>query len=379
MGNRMNAWELKKYDMPVQDTRRTATAQLSKLQGEKTEEQRGKTFSRLVLQGKLRSAVRCLTSREMGGAMLSDNTDAKTGDTVREVLQSKHPKPRVPDPSVMEDCGALPAFVELDTTADAVERAARPTLQTCNIGSFDLEGPAQNFARQWRNLCGGRQMTIHHGPCDEPFEQDDLWHSTRCQEFVQQGSARPSNGSAPNVICSSVETRPKKLAEWTSCALASRQGLKAARTLQNFIGKNTPKKRNGDSCWLMHAMDSANEGNRMPMPWTTRHEWASGARFVFNCCHHFVMLLIRTGSDLLLIVLSKEGVTQGEPLAMVMRGVGLLPLISILKKPSPTCIRPGALMPQGLANASREFDFALRSFKNAVPRGDVFLNLQRAS
>jgi hypothetical protein len=63
----MDAWELKKYDMLVQDTHGTATAKLSKMQGEETEEQRGKTFSRLVLQGKLRSAVRHLTSREMGG------------------------------------------------------------------------------------------------------------------------------------------------------------------------------------------------------------------------------------------------------------------------------------------------------------------------
>jgi hypothetical protein len=58
------------------------------------------------------------------------------------------------------------------------------------------------------------------------------------------------------------------------------------------------------------------------MLWTTRHEWASGARFIFNCHRHFAMLVIRTGSDLFLIILSKEGATQGDPLAMVMCGVG---------------------------------------------------------
>jgi hypothetical protein len=131
---------------------------------------------------------------------------------------------------------------------------------------------------------------------------------------------------------------------------------------------------------LVDARNAFNEGNRMLMPWTMRHEWASGARFIFNCHRHFAMLVIRTGSDLFLSVLSKEGVTQqGDPLAMVMHGVGLLPLIRILKKPSPTCISPGALMTQGLADASREFDFTLRSFRNTVPRGDIFLNLRRAS
>jgi hypothetical protein len=56
--NQMDAWENGKFNMPVQDTHRTAAAQLSKTQREETEEQRGKTFSRLVLlQGKLRGTV----------------------------------------------------------------------------------------------------------------------------------------------------------------------------------------------------------------------------------------------------------------------------------------------------------------------------------
>jgi hypothetical protein len=83
---------------------------------------------------------------------------------------------------------------------------------------------------------------------------------------------------------------------------------------------------------LVDARNAFNEGNRMLMLWTTRHEWAWGAQFIFNCYRHFAMLVIRTGRDLFLIILSKEAATQGDPLAMVMCGVGLLPLIRILKK-----------------------------------------------
>jgi hypothetical protein len=61
---------------------------------------------------------------------------------------------------------------------------------------------------------------------------------------------------------------------------------------------------------LVVARNAFNEGNRMLMLWTTRHEWASGARFIFSCYRHFAMLAIRTGSDLFLIILSKEGVTK---------------------------------------------------------------------
>jgi hypothetical protein len=45
---------------------------------------------------------------------------------------------------------------------------------------------------------------------------------------------------------------------------------------------------------LVDARNAFKEGNRMLMLWTTRHEWASGARFIFNCCRHFAMLVIRT-------------------------------------------------------------------------------------
>ena len=61
IGQRLDAWERGKFRVLVQDTERTAAAQLSKMWGQETEEQRGKTFARLMLQGKLRSAVRHLT------------------------------------------------------------------------------------------------------------------------------------------------------------------------------------------------------------------------------------------------------------------------------------------------------------------------------
>jgi hypothetical protein len=50
-------------------------------------------------------------------------------------------------------------------------------------------------------------------------------------------------------------------------------------------------------------------------------------RSVFNCHRHFAILVICTGDNLFLFILSKQGATQGDPLAMVMCGVGLLPLV----------------------------------------------------
>jgi hypothetical protein len=69
--NRLNSWEEGKFDMLVQDSERSALSQLSRLQGNVTREQREKTYARLVLQGKVRAAVRYVTEREKGGCASS--------------------------------------------------------------------------------------------------------------------------------------------------------------------------------------------------------------------------------------------------------------------------------------------------------------------
>jgi hypothetical protein len=48
------------------------------------------------MQGKLHAAVHWITEREMGGILLPDERDGKTGDTV-QVIKSKRPEARIPD------------------------------------------------------------------------------------------------------------------------------------------------------------------------------------------------------------------------------------------------------------------------------------------
>lgn len=68
------------------------------------------------------------------------------------------------------------------------------------------------------------------------------------------------------------------------------------------------------------------------MLWVIWHEWPSGARFTFNCYKHWVILIIRNNNGIAILIFSKEGVTQGDPLAMFAYGIGILPLIRQLKK-----------------------------------------------
>ena len=72
------------------------------------------------------------------------------------------------------------------------------------------------------------------------------------------------------------------------------------------------------------------------MLWTVRHEWPSGAQFTFNCYRHWATLMVRdTGYGSGHFLHSKEGVTQGDPLAMIEYGIGILPLIRELQNAHP--------------------------------------------
>jgi hypothetical protein len=112
----MNAWDNGQSTMLVQDTEQTLLSFLTSKQGNISTEQRAKNFHRKMLRGEVRSAVRYLTGRQKGDVMLPEDIDEKTGDTVIEVLRSKHLEARTPSPN------SLPSHHPLE---DAIKGIAR--------------------------------------------------------------------------------------------------------------------------------------------------------------------------------------------------------------------------------------------------------------
>lgn len=90
---------------------------------------------------------------------------------------------------------------------------------------------------------------------------------------------------------------------------------------------------------LVDASNAFNEENRRVILWVMRHEWPSAARFSFNIYRHWGQLIVRNQSKPSLIIFSKEGVTQGDPLSMYMFGLGTLPLILFLSSKLPTSLQ----------------------------------------
>jgi hypothetical protein len=88
------------------------------------------------------------------------------------------------------------------------------------------------------------------------------------------------------------------------------------------------------------AKNAFNEQNRTAMLWAVRHEWPSGARFVFNCHRHCSTLVLRGNNGAANFLYSKEGASQEDPLSMFACGTGILPLIRQLKAELPQVEQP---------------------------------------
>ena len=90
-------------------------------------------------------------------------------------------------------------------------------------------------------------------------------------------------------------------------------------------------------CLLADAANGFNNLSRLAMLWTVAHRWPQASRFAFNCYRHFSQLVIRVPGDRTPTkILSKEGVTQGDPMAMPLYGISVAVLADQLKRELPS-------------------------------------------
>ena len=91
---------------------------------------------------------------------------------------------------------------------------------------------------------------------------------------------------------------------------------------------------------LVDARNGFNKMSLLEMMLTVRHRWPAGARFAFNRYRNWAQLLLRQLGDPTVTILSREGVTEGEPLSMVLYGITLVPLAEELRAADPGLLSP---------------------------------------
>jgi hypothetical protein len=337
---RMNDWEEGKFLMLVQETERDMKAHLTANRKGTTSEQRAKQFHSQMLRGNVRGAVRLLIETEVAGVLMPNETDPKSGDSVAEALASKHPEARTPDVCNLPTYSETPDFVDVDITESVVQHVGSRLSGAAGPGGADAHalshwllnfGSSSKLLREalaslaswmandlppWaaiRALMAGRLLAIDKSPGIRPIGIGETWRRAiaKCLLHVAGTSAKEACGI--DQLCAGLESG----IEGAIHAMKHQWDIHKAEEDWGFL--------------LIDAKNAFNEMNRTVMLWTVRHEWPAGARFTFNCYKHWGTLMIRNNDGTATFLSSKEGVTQGDPLSMFVYGIGLLPLIRILK------------------------------------------------
>ena len=116
----------------------------TKRNGIDEDDQINKVFTRLMLRGQVKAAMRWITEQPRGGVLKMMDVGGEKGATVLDVLKSKHPEPRytVDDAYLQET--EFPPLVEVDITSSHVENVARRIQGSA--------GPCGSDALQWRSF-----------------------------------------------------------------------------------------------------------------------------------------------------------------------------------------------------------------------------------
>ena len=289
-------------------------------------------FSKLMMEGRVRAALKHLSDNSHTGLLsLDEIIDNTLGKTVRDVLEDKHPDPQPAHPEALlrgannEDFH--PAIFE-NITGEVIRAAA--------LHTQGAAGPSGLDALSWRRLCTA---------------------------FGQKSNDRCAALAAVARRISTTYIDPSALQAYTSCRLIPLDKCPGVRPIgigevvRRIIGKAVMKIVKYDlqeavgATQLCAGQEAGCEAavHAMERIFADEHTEAIilvDATNAFNCLNREVTLLncetvcpalshilintYRNNSQLFVdgqCILSKEGTTQGDPLAMAMYAIGTQPLI----------------------------------------------------
>ncbi|KAF6202375.1 hypothetical protein GE061_004774 [Apolygus lucorum] len=300
-----------------------------------------KIFHSQMARGKVKEAMRRLTEEVDTSVLDPMKIIDDAGTTVLDDLKSKHPLPTIPDPEslhIPSGFTEIPPLLQVQVTADIVEVVARKL--------HGGGGPSGSKADQWADflLRHGRSSTHLREAvaalANRLGNEDVPWDSIRALVASRLVALDKCPGVRPIGVGECLRRiLAKCMAEVSGDEVTSAcKGNQLAGGLSGGIegavhamNKLYQEKALPNSNWgllLVDAKNAFNSVNRIKALWYARFHWPSCSRFLYNTYKAHAELVLRGG---VVNLHSREGVTQGDPLAMLLYALSTLPLIEDLK------------------------------------------------
>ena len=338
LGRRLRAWSAGEIDGLMQEGRviqRYLTPKQNQLNGDRL----ASLFSRLMLAGKTRAAIRLLSKEGQGSVLpldqLSDTSDPQSG-TVLDALKSKHPPPGpVNDEALISS--SEPALeshevIFLGVTGDSIRRAAL----RCGGSS----GPSGLDAHAWQRICTSfkgsstelcnalallaqRISTQHVSPEGlSAFTACRLIALDKCPGIRPIGVAEVPRRIVGKAVLAVVSPDVQKAAGAVQLCAGQEGGCEAAIHAMRMIFQDA----SSEGVLLVDASNAFNRLNRKVALHNISRLCPSLATILMNTYRGDASLFV-DGETLH----SREGTTQGDPLAMAFYALAPIPLIKTCK------------------------------------------------
>ena len=299
-----------------------------------------KEFDNHMSKGKISNAIRCLTEELKGGPL--STTQIVEGQSVMNILEQKHPNPKPADDSYLErNCyeETLPyhptIFDKIDSSA--IKRSAMKT-----NGSH---GPSGLNADEWRRL-----LTVFKNSSLEICKTIASLARKIATTEIDQSFLAPYNACRLIALDKNPGVRPIGVGEVLR-RIIGRSITACLKSDLTALGGNRQLCL-GQKCGIEHAIHSLRESfetdsNNAILLIDAKNAFNSlnrdlALKNIKTICPSLYTSLhnsYSTPSNLFIdgkTILSKEGTTQGDPLAMAMYGTAILPLMKKVAQPN-TC------------------------------------------
>ena len=346
---RLQLWHVGNIDVLLHEGRciqkRLVSSKTQMFDPEKT----ARIFSRLMLQGKVKAALRLLSHSENKGVLSLDDLipveGRQNGDavqqTTRDILLEKHPKGKpAPDGALVDTsstnhCHDSIIFEQI--TGEAIRQAA--------LHTHGAAGPSGVDAYAWRRFCSSFQgasidlcnalATVAKRLCTVNVHPDGLDAFVACRliPLDKNPGVRPIGiGEVPRriiakVVLKTVSDDVQAAAGPLQTCAGHEAGCEAAvhAMREIFAFDDT------EAILLVDASNAFNSINRQAALHNIQFMCPAISTILSNTYQVPIKLFI-VGEG---VISSSEGTTQGDPLAMAMYSLAIKPLIDKLRNEEP--------------------------------------------